>query len=199
MRVLSVSVFVILSLVFAGAAFAGIPNASTSTVVAVGELTPACNPDVAVICPASDYGQVKITVTVRNIYGDPLPGKTVTIYASVVSGGPFCFCPGEDPQVGVTGPTGEVVFYYTDFGGCGELEWYADCEGVILGPSNIIYIASPDNNGSCNVSLIDFGNFALEFGLTVPPGSPCHDYNCDGVIDLIDFGNFAIHFMHMCP
>ena len=85
-------------------------------------------------------GLVEVTVTVRNIYGDPLPGKTVTCYANVVSGGPFCFCPGEDPQVGVTDVNGEVVFIYHDFGGCGNLEWYADCEGVVLGPSGTIYI-----------------------------------------------------------
>ena len=195
MRLLVVAALSIMSLAFVGAASAGIPSASTSTVIAEGEGTPSCNPDVAVICPASDYGRVKVTVTVRNIYGDVLPGKTVTVYANVVSGGPFCFCPGEDPQVGVTDVNGELIVYYTDFGGCGDLEWYAECEAVVLGPSNIIYIASPDNNGDCIVDLIDFGNFALAYQGT----DPCHDYNCDGIVDLIDFGNFALHYQHACP
>jgi hypothetical protein len=199
MRLLSVSVFIILSLVFVGAAFAGIPNASTSTVVAEGYGWPDCDPDVAVVCPASDMGSARITVTVRNIYGDPLPGKTVTVYAIPPDTCTFCFCPGEDPQVGVTDGNGVVVFYYTDFGGCCDLQWGAECEGVILGPSNFIYIASPDNNGDCQVNLVDFGNFAADYGKTVPPGSKCHDYNCDGVINLIDFGTFALHYFHQCP
>ena len=195
MRLLFVTAFIIMSFVFVGAAYAGIPSASTSTVDAVGEGTPDCNPGTAVVCPASDMGWVKVTVVVRNIYGDPLPGKTVTCYANLVSGGPFCYCPGEDPQVGVTDVNGEVIFYYHDFGGCGELNWYADCESVVLGPSGTIYIASPDNDGNCVVNLIDFGNFATAFTTT----DPCSDYNCDGVVNLIDFGIFASHFTHSCP
>jgi len=184
-----------MSLVFVGAASAGIPSASTSTVVAIPSGTPACNPGTAVICPASDMDIIDVTVTVRNIYGDVLPGKTVVCNANVVSGGPFCFCPGEDPQTGVTDVNGEVVFYYTDFGGCGELEWYAVCEAVVLGPSNTVYIASPDNNGDCQVNLIDFGNFALVYNGT----DACSDYNCDGGVTLIDFGTFALHYQHACP
>jgi hypothetical protein len=197
MKVLSVSVLMIVGLVFVGAASAGIPDASTSTIVAVGQGVPPCNPGATVICPASDYGWVEITVTVRNIYGDVLPGKTVTCYANVVSGGPFCWCPGEDPQVGVTDINGEVVFIYSDFGGCGELEWYADCESVIIGPSNTIFIASFDIGNDCWVELVDFGQFALAY--LVDPADPCFDYNCDGQVELIDFGEFALHYLHLCP
>jgi hypothetical protein len=195
MRLLFVSALIMLSLVFVGAASAGIPSASTSTLVAEGENTPACNPNVAVVCPASDMGWVKITVVVRNIYGDPLPGKTVTINASPIAPDIFCFCPGEDPQLGVTDGAGTVIFYYHDFGGCGNLEWYATCDGVVLGPSNTIYIASPDNNADCQVTLVDFGYFALCYLTT----DPCCDYNCDGIVDLIDFGTFSLHYQHACP
>ena len=195
MRVLSVWVVVILSLVFVGAASAGIPNASTSTVVAVGEGVAACNPDVTVVCPASDYGWIKITVTVRNIYGDPLPGKTVTCYCIVPDTCDICFCPGEDPQVDVTDANGEVDFYYTDMGGCCDLEWGAECESVILGPSNTIFVASFDIGNDCIVELIDFGEFALAYYSS----DPCFDYNCDGVVELIDFGEFALHYYHQCP
>ena len=195
MRALLISVLAILSLALVTVASAGIPSASTSTVVAVGEGTPACNPNTAVVCPASDMGWVKITVTVRNIYGDPLPGKIVNCYAIVVSGGPFCFCPGEDPQSGTTDVNGEIDFYYHDFGGCGELQWGADCEGVVFAPSNIIYIASPDNDGDCQVGLVDFGNFA---GSYLTP-DPCCDYDCSGLVDLVDFGTFAGHYLHACP
>jgi hypothetical protein len=194
MRVLLVSVVVILSLAFVGVASAGIPSASTSTVVAVGEGTPDCDPDPAIVCPASDMGWVKVTVTVRNIYGDPLPGKLVNCYALPVTG-TFCFCPGEDPQSGTTDINGEVVFYVSDFGGCGDIQWGADCEGVVFNPSPAIYVASPDNNGDCIVDLIDFGYFAGAY-LTA---DPCCDYNCDGIVDLIDFGVFASHYLHACP
>ena len=194
MRTLLISVLAVLSLALVTVASAGIPSASTSTVVAVGELTPPCNPNIAVVCPASDMGRVKITVTVRNIYGDPLPGKVVNCYAIPVTG-VFCFCPGVDPQSGTTDVDGEVTFYYTDFGGCGDLQWGADCEGVVFTPSNIIYIASPDNDGDCVVGLVDFGNFALAY-LT---GDPCCDYDCDGIVGLVDFGTFANHYAHACP
>ncbi len=194
MRALLISVLAILSLALVTVASAGIPSASTSTVVAVGEGTPPCNPNVAVVCPASDMGWVKITVTVRNIYGDPLPGKLVNCYAIPVMG-VFCFCPGEDPQSGITDVNGEIDFFYHDFGGCGDLQWGADCEGVVFNPSNILYIASPDANGDCQVGLVDFGIFAFSY-LT---GDPCCDYDCDGMVGLIDFGIFASHYLHACP
>jgi hypothetical protein len=189
------ALLVVLSLAFVGAASAGIPSASTSTVERVGEGTPTCNPDTAVVCPASDMGWVKVTVTVRNIYGDPLPDETVTCTAVPVAPAVMCFCPGENPQVGVTDENGVVVFYFTDFGGCGDLEFYAECQGVVLGPSPPIYIASPDNNGDCVVNLVDFGNFATGYFTS----EACHDYNCDGIVDLVDFGIFATHYLHTCP
>jgi hypothetical protein len=195
MKLLVVAALSIMSLVFVGAAFAGIPSASTSTIVATPSGTPSCNPGTAVICPQGDMDNIDVTVTVRNIYGDVLPGKTVTVYANVVSGGPFCFCPGEDPQTGITDVNGEVTVFYNNFGGCGELNWYADCESVILGPSNTVYIASPDNNGDCLVNLVDFGNFATVFNAV----DSCSDYNCDGIVNLIDFGIFATHYNHACP
>lgn len=194
MRIVVISVLVVLSLSLVGVASAGIPNASTSTVERVGEGTPTCNPDTAVVCPASDMGWVKVTVTVRNIYGDPLPGKTVVCTAVPVSG-IFCFCPGENPQTGVTDANGVVVFYFTDFGGCGDVEFYAECDGVVLGPSPTIYIKSPDNSGDCVVNLIDFGYFAGAYY----SGDPCCDYECNGTVDLIDFGTFAQHYYHACP
>jgi hypothetical protein len=192
MRALLISVLAVLSI--AAVASAGIPSASTSTVEAVGEGTPACNPGTAVICPASDMGWVTITVTVRNIYGDPLPDKVVNCYAIPVTG-TFCFCPGEDPQSGTTDINGQVVFTYHDFGGCGDLQWGADCDGVVFNPSNTLYIASPDNNGDCQVNLVDFGTFAGHFLTT----NPCSDFDCSGLVDLVDFGLFAGHFLHTCP
>ena len=193
MRVIVVSALVVMTLAFAGMAYAGIPSAATSTVVAVGQGT-ACDPD-AVICPASDMGSILVTVTVKNVYGDPLPSKSVTCYAIPVAPYVFCFCPGEDPQTGVTDGSGVVTFTYTDFGGCGDLQFGATCDGVVLNPSPAIWVASPDSDGDCVVSLSDFIAFASSY---LTP-DPCFDFDCSGLVDLSDFITFAGHYLHACP
>jgi hypothetical protein len=192
MKVLAVTV--VLSLVLAGAAFAGIPSASTSTVEREGQGTPGCNPDVAVICPFSDLGTVMVTVTVRNVYGDPLPGIAVTCTATPVTG-TFCFCAGENPQNGTTDINGQCVFYFTDFGGCGDLQFDAVAAGVPLNPSPTIYIASVDTNGDCVCNLTDFIYFASVYQTP----DTCCDYDCSGLVDLPDFITFASHYNHACP
>lgn len=181
-------------LLVAGAAVAGVPSSSTSTVERAGQGTPPCNPNTAVVCPAGDIGSVLVTVTVRNVYGDPLPGKLVNCQAVPVTGA-FCFCPGETPQSGTTDVNGQVFFTFDNFGGCGDLQFGADCEGVIFIPSPTIYIASPDNNGDCVVNAIDLSVFAAAYGTA----NPCHDYNCDGVVNAIDLSIFAAHYGHVCP
>ncbi len=179
-------------LLIAGAVYAGIPSATTSTVEREGMGTPDCNPDVAVVCPAGDMGYVRVTVTVRNVYGDPLADKEVTAYP-VGSG--FCFCTGEDSKVDTTDANGQVVFDFMLFGGCGDLQFGADCEGVTFNPSSSIYIASPDGNGDCSVDLSDFITFAGIYLST----DTCFDFNCDGSVDLSDFIAFASHYIHACP
>lgn len=180
---------------FAGAAMAGVPSANTSTVERAGQGTPPCNPNAAVVCPFGDLGSVLVTVTVRNVYGDPLPGKTVNCQAQVVTG-TFCFCPGESPQTGVTDLNGQAFFTFNNFGGCGDLQFGADCEGVVFIPSSTIYIASPDNNGTCNVDALDLSVFGVNYGVS---GVPCHDYNCDGTIDALDLSVFGASYGHACP
>lgn len=182
-------------LLVAGVATAGVPSSNTSTVDRAGQGNPSCNPNTAVICPAGDMGSVLVTVTVRNVYGDVLPGKTVNCQAQVVTG-PFCFCPGETPQTGVTDINGQAFFTFNNFGGCGNLQFGADCEGVVFIPSATIYIASPDNDGNCAVNSIDFAGFAAVYGQS---GKPCFDYNCDNIINSIDFATFGPHFGHLCP
>jgi hypothetical protein len=194
MRALLVTAFAVLSLTFVAAASAGVPSSTTSTVTAVGDLSPACNPNGVAVCPLGDFGLVRITVTVRNVYGDPLAGKVVNCNAVPITGA-FCFCPLVDPQSGVTDLNGDVVFQYIRFGGCGSLQWSADCEGVIFNPSNTINVASPDNDANCAVGLPDFGYFASVY-LTA---DACSDYNCDGIVNLQDFGIFSSHYLHACP
>jgi hypothetical protein len=139
-------------------------------------------------------GYVDVTVTVRNVYGDPLSGKVVDCSAVPVTG-TFCFCTGEDPQQGTTDTNGEVVFTYAFFGGCGTMQWSAQSEGVVFNPSATLNVASPDGNGDCAVDLTDFVNFAAAY----QTADPCFDFNCDGIVDLTDFVNFAAHYQHACP
>ena len=181
----------ILSCLTAGMASAGVPCAGTTSVVATGS-DAQCTPGAAV-CPAGDYHTVSVQVTVRDCYGTPLAGETVTVTPAGVTG-KFCFCD-TSKVIGPTDALGQATAYYTYFGGCGDLTFYATIQTVTAGPSAAITIGSPDNNGDCVVNLVDFGNFASDFLTT----SSCSDYNCDDIVDLVDFGNFASHFLHICP
>jgi len=182
-------------LLVAGVAAAGVPSANTSTVERAGQGTPTCNPDAAVVCPTGDIGSVLVTVTVRNVYGDPLPSKTVNCQAAVVTG-TFFFCAGETPQSGVSDSNGEVVFTFDNFGGCGSIQFNADCEGVSFIPSTTIAITSPDNSGSGAVDGIDLSVFGQAYGV---PNLPCHDFNCDNTTDGLDLSLFGTSYGHGCP
>jgi hypothetical protein len=112
-----------------------------------------------------------------------------------VVSGTFCFCPGETPQTGITDSNGQVFFTFNNFGGCGTLRFGADCEGVVFIPSPTIYVASVDNNGTCNVDALDLSAFGTAYGSNIP----CHDYNCDGVVNALDLSVFGSNYGHACP
>jgi len=194
MRLLGVLGVMILTLSVASVALAGVPSQATSTVERAGQGTPPCNPNGAVVCPRGDMGSVLVTVTVRNVYGDPLPGKTVNCQAVPVTGA-FCFCPGQTPQAGVTDLNGQVFFTFFKFGGCGNLKFGADCDAVVFNPSANIYIASPDNDGNCVVNSVDLARFAQAYGTN----NPCSDYNCSGSVNSVDLAIYAQHYGHACP
>jgi hypothetical protein len=179
------------AMLMSAVAAAGVPCAGTSTVDANG--SGACAPGAAV-CPAGDYDRVIVDVVVRDCYGTPLAGQQVRVYPDP-DAVHLCFCLGEVPQVGVTGPNGEMTVIFRHFGGCGNLHFEAETGGVILGPSNLIYIASYDNNGDCQVNLTDLIFFAGAYSTN----DPCHDYDCSGIVGLTDFIFFAGHYLHMCP
>ena len=188
----SVVCALVLVLGLTGVAFASVPDAGTSTVEAEAQGT-ACDPDTAVVCPASDFGWILVTVTVRNRYGDPLPGKVVDCWAIELC--EFCWCPGESLQTSVTDSTGAAYFVFSDFGGCCDLQFGAQSEGVIFNPSNVIAVKSPDRNADCFVNAVDFSLFAAVYGTS----DCCFDLNCDGFVDAVDFSLFAAHFGHGCP
>jgi hypothetical protein len=192
MKILVATIAVVLS--FAVCASASVPSASTSTVECEVQGPSNCVPTSAVVCPASDIDNIHVTVTVRNVYGDPLPAKTVDCYAIEVSGD-FCWCPGESLQTDVTDALGQAFFDFTDFGGCGFVQFGATCEGVVFVPCAAIFVASPDMDADCVVGLADFAMFAAAFG----GADPCADFDCDAAVGLADFAIFAAHFGHVCP
>jgi hypothetical protein len=181
--------FVVLLLV-SGMAFAGVPCAGTTTVVASG--TGVCAPGAAV-CPGGDLQTVNVVVTVRDCYGAPLAGVYVDVSPAGVPPAVFCFCT-PVKTVGPTDALGQTTASYTRFGGCGGLQFYATMGTVVAGPSPAITIGSPDGNGDCQVDLVDFGKFAVQYFTT----NTCSDYNCDNLVDLVDFGIFAVHYFHDC-
>jgi hypothetical protein len=180
----------------AGVAYAGVPCAGTSSVIA--------SPDCGAYCPASDMDILTVEVTVRDCYGTPLAGYVVTVDPIIeMCGDPpapgHCFCPGEAPKTCITDIDGYCSVTFSDFGGCDStdcgLEFSAICEGVELGPSNRVTTASPDSDADCDVDLMDFIYFAGVY-LT---DDCCADYDCDGDVDLMDFIEFAGHYLHVCP
>jgi len=178
------------SLLISGMAFAGVPCSGTTSVVATGD--DVCAPGAAV-CPQGDLHTVNVTVTVRDCYGTPLAGEMVDVSGSAATG-KFCFCV-TPKTVGPTDALGQATAQFADFGGCGDLQFYATIGTVVAGPSPAITVGSPDGDGDCDVDLVDFGIFASNYFTT----SSCSDYNCDGLVDLIDFGIFASHYFHACP
>jgi hypothetical protein len=151
---------------------------------------------VALACPGGNQiGAPVVTVTVIDMYAMPIVGAEVECFATWSAPDVFCFCPGEEAQVGITDEDGVVVFTFNEFGGCGQMAFGAECRGVPLFPSPQIFVCSPDCNGDCVVNLYDFGYFATYY----LEAEPCCDYDCDGLVTLADFGTFALHYSHACP
>ncbi len=198
--VLTASTAIVLATLLTGIAFAGLPCMGTSTVVATGNGSCAVIPGAA-FCPNGDMNVITVSVTLRDCYGTPLPGKDVIVWA--YADDDFCYCPDGEPApyqledtklVGPTDAAGTVTAEFKKIGGCGDMQFYATVDDIVLGPSNWMSIASPDNTSDCVVNLVDFGNFATNYNGT----DPCSDFNCDGTVNLVDFGEFATHYNHDC-
>ena len=191
------ALLVVLLLFASVVARADVPWPGTSTIELEAQGLTGCPPVSVAVCPAGDMDRIIVTVTVRNETGDPLPGMTVECWASHPSD-PFCFCVDDDPQTGDTDGEGVVQFVYDNFGGCSNIMFEAECEGVHLGFSTHMFVASVDfdgTSGDCQVGLADFAYFAQSFG----GAGPCSDLDCDGLVGLADFAMFAAHFGHTCP
>jgi hypothetical protein len=181
----------LLMLASTAAVQAGVPCPDVSTVEATGDGDAA--PD-AVVCPQGGYDGVVVTVTAIDCLGEPVPGMEVTVYPDPEITG-FCFCPGEEAKVDSTDLAGMMTVVFEHFAGCGELRWYAEGRGVIMQPSDPIFITSPDLfNGDCQVNLSDFAYFAGRY----QSAEPCCDFNRDGFVNLTDLIRFTGHYSHNC-
>ena len=191
MRMALSTALVLIALMALGSiALAGVPCTGTSTVVATENSSP-CSAGGA-FCPKGDYNTVTVTVTVNDCYGTALAGKSVAV--KVNSGAASLkFQAADSTKTLTTNVSGQVVATYTKIGGCGNMAFNAICQGVTLGPSNSLYAANVDNNGSGKCDGTDLSIFAGHYGRT---DRPCSDFNCSGKVDGTDLSIFAGHFGH---
>ena len=178
------------ALLLAGAAMAGVPCASTSTVdVSVGHKAPvtSCTSTEGAFCPLGDEDTVHVNVVIQDCYGNVLAGRSVSLDV------PVGFLLKNPPAPVNTDGLGEASFTFSDCSGCGFAQYGVTVDGVSL-LGNLIYQASMDHVLPLDktVGLGDFTSFAAVYGLV----SACHDYNCDGGIGLGDFTLFASHYGH---
>jgi len=175
--------------VLSGIALAGVPCSGTSTVIITENNVPCING--AAICPKGDLDQLTVEVTVLDCYGTALEGKSVTI--SPVAAG-FVFNVADSARVLVSNALGKVTQVYNAFGGCGNLSFAAVVDGVTLGPSATVYIASLDAvlGSPLRCDALDYSVFGQKYGLAYP----CLDYNCSGKVDAIEFSVFGQHYGH---
>lgn len=151
-----------------------------------------CPDSTAQVCPAGDFGEIRVSVD--DLFGSE--GDTIAVYGTIVSGN-ICFCPGEEPpRYGNLAHDLSVSFEFSGMGGCGRIAfWATSSDGSSTSPTDTIFVSSPDINASCMVNGIDLALFAADYGWT---GRRRSDFDCDGETDAIDLTLFARAFGHLC-
>ena len=172
------------------------------------------------ICPSYDGKNISdacvgglIEIWARDAAGTGIPNIPVTDYwiNSCDPAQSLCLCIAPTVPVYADSPTNAAG--YTTIsgticgGGCvlsGGL--YVSVQGVVIYESTgcivptclDIVIVSPDINGDCSVSLVDFWMFAnsynKSYGMT--GYNDCCDFTGDGACTLSDFGYFGEHYLH---
>jgi hypothetical protein len=192
-----------LCLALAGTSEAGEPDSSWTTIDTDVFGVPTCAPEIAVVCPAGDWGGITVTICLKDEYGTPIPGHDVfcNVEEHVTPEGYVCICPCDMNQTLFTDALGCVEFVFTHLGGCGAVVFRAEAGGLEI-ESDPVIIKSPDmvpgttDPGRwCEVNLADFIKLATYY-LT---NDPCPDLNCSDIIDLADLIAFASHYIHYCP
>jgi len=189
LKKLLIPIGIVALLAFGSIALAGVPCTGTSTVVATENSSPC--PAGGAFCPKGDYNTITVTVTVNDCYGTALAGKSVAV--KTAGAATLKFQAADSTKTLTTNISGQVVATYAKIGGCGNMAFTAICQGVTLGPSNSLYCANVDNNGSGKCDGTDLSIFAGHYGRT---DKPCSDFNCSGKVDGTDLSIFAGHFGH---
>jgi hypothetical protein len=161
LKKLLIPIGIVALMAFGSIALAGVPCSGTSTVVATENSTP-CLAGGA-FCPAGDYNTITVTVTVLDCYGTALSGKSVTITPNGDTSVRFKGA-ADSSKTSSTNVSGQVTATYNKIGGCGNLKFLATCQAITLGPSNSLYCANVDNNGSGKCDGTDFTIFAGHLG-----------------------------------
>lgn len=217
------------SLALAAASSADVPSELTSTVTcyctaSAGGGASTTLPHNCTICPLGDgpSEDIHVDVVVNNILGQPLTGSNVTVTTAPLGGASECWCPGENPQVGVS-VVGVVNFVF-DNGSVSPVEPTPlpltpaanpslDFDVVAVGPGpggpvaledcdpQLVVLAFEAQTQNCTVGLDDFARFASDFATDDVNSDFDHDRAADPAneVDLADFAKFAAHFGHTCP
>lgn len=135
-----------------------------------------------------------VTATILDAGGAPVPFIPATCTLAPKGGSlAFCTCCA-NPQLGVTGAAGIVMFTFSAFAGRGLLDIVVEAGAVVVCIETIAF-TSPDLNASCqgapasSTTVVDLGIWAGN----LPPGpfEAWADYDCSGAIGIVDLGVFA--------
>jgi hypothetical protein len=162
-------------------------------------------PGVAVISPAGTAPSLEsrgltIFVQLLDCNGLPIEGfPSQDIWVGDPGIGEVWMCQNGSVADSNTDPEGRTTISGAIFGGgysTGGIQVYVS--GVPVGPPEPLPLnfISADYDGNLVVDIIDFGEFAADFGQI---GITRSDFAMDGKIDLSDFGQFAEYFGDSCP
>ena len=171
-------------LAMASTSFAGIPDATLSTV--------SSNDDCVFYCPLGDGETATLTVTARNAAGDPLPGVQAADIHFNLGGAPATVTP-IDTETAADG-TFDASFDLSA-GACDSYTITITLYTVTLIQTVNMRVRDVDMNHSGCVDGTDGAMFGLEWA----SAGPCADFNCSGVVDGTDGAIFGLHWAHNCP
>lgn len=173
----------LLVLVFAGAAYAGIPDPDLSFVT--------LGPDLGMAtCPSGDGPPFQyVTVTAKRDNGTPISGIPYSSFFFTVTGGNVTIT-NVDPE---TNALGEIRFEVVgDQAIVGTITIHVQIYTVVLNDIDYLDCNSFDIDLNGIVNLVDFALFASDYGSTAQRS----DFDWNGIVNLVDFALFAAHYGH---
>ncbi len=173
----------------ASPAAAGVPSAANST-------TPNC----IAACP---YGDMSVTIVVRDLANVPISGSTVVIDFANCPGAFLCQFPPPPYNQNlaartvskVTDATGTVTFPLHVGGICGSNMVRIFADGVLLKQTAL---ASPDQTGNGMVVCFAIDTDCDVFAGKLGGSDPTADFDCDGDVDEADQLTMNQHTSHAC-